>query len=155
MDIVTRTVKMIAETGEILSEEESTEHMYAWNKDGYLFYNGKRGARSNSRMLSDAELDVTDRGRLSILTDYIEMDGSVSGDVPEVLGLSYSRSRAWLKRMEDKGIIRKSGASFYLNPIYISRSARISIELYRLFQPEIDPFLPEWAREKYAEADAT
>ena len=38
---------------------------------------------------------------------------------------------------------------YYFNPIYFFSSNRLSLNLYLLFQKDLDPFIPEYVRQKF------
>ena len=64
---------------------------------------------------------------------------------------------SFLNRMIGCRVIAKIGVKigddtitqYYFNPIYFFSSNRLSLNLYLLFQKDLDPFVPEYARQRF------
>ena len=63
----------------------------------------------------------------------------------EMTGLSESRARKFIKKMNDLGVIKEwkcvKTSRFYVNPIYTMAERGITLDLYKLFREVISPYL--------------
>lgn len=80
-------------------------------------------------------------------------------DMSNLLDISVRRTKEYLKRMSDLGIIAKltleikdkEYISYAFNPVFVNSCRYINNTLYLLFKPYVDKYCPDWIIEKYEE----
>lgn len=78
-----------------------------------------------------------------------------------VLGLKDRQGRAFIKKVIDNNVIRKlefteqgkTFAQFYFNPIYFFSGTYLNLNLFLLFQDELNKHLPPWVIAKFLEQE--
>lgn len=80
-------------------------------------------------------------------------------DIADILEIKYESAQKYLNRMKDIGVIaeltieiqKRKYKSYIFNPIYGNSYKYISNEIYLLFKPYIDQYIPDWMKRKYLE----
>lgn len=78
-------------------------------------------------------------------------------DISEIIGLDLKRTKTYLNKMVNQGIIAKSTIeiknekiiSYIFNPVYINSCRFINASIYFLFKPYLDKYFPEWIQKQY------
>lgn len=154
---------IIDDTGEILYESKEDENIYLFTPKGYVLDNNVKTVRIRTGRLPLAEMNGEDRSKLLILMQQIAADnrlvrldrpnkGMEPKHIAELLGLSLSRTYVYLRKMVALGILKQHDDEYYANPLYLMASTRLSPDLYRIFETELKPVLPDWVIAKYKEA---
>ena len=81
----------------------------------------------------------------------------------DVVELCTKRFKTWLNRMIRLGMIARLNIEiedqviiqYYLNPIYFFSDKYLPLNLYLLFQAQIDRHLPDWVKQRFEESKAT
>lgn len=77
----------------------------------------------------------------------------------QILGLSLRKTKEFMKRMISLGIIGSllvtigecKYNAFAFNPVYVSSNKYVNKELYFLFKPYLDKYIPQWAKDRLEE----
>lgn len=141
------------DSGEIVFESEGAAEVFLFNEKGFLLF----PQQAQVRLYPFLPWDITDhdRAKLFHLAPYISRSNAlVNPDrqqhpltveaLGKILSLSKPRIYSFLKRMQDVGIIRRDDTVWYVNPLYMNVSGRITEHLYRLFKAELDPHMSDW-----------
>lgn len=70
-------------------------------------------------------------------------------DIAVALGISNRSCYRFLKDMKQKGIIKEQDKLYYVNPIFFICGKYLSWNLYKLFQKDLDHFLPSWVIDRF------
>jgi hypothetical protein len=81
------------------------------------------------------------------------------GDIIRVLGLKDRQGRALVKKIIENKVIKKyenteqgkTSVQFYFNPIYFFSGTYLNLNLFILFQDELNKHLPPWVVVKFLE----
>ena len=110
------------------------------------------------------EENTKDIGQIMLIIRYIDnnnmiiyKDKHTRNGVPANKELLYKMisenkevARRFIKKMTDKGIIKEwkcdNYSRYYINPIYTMADRGITLDLYKLFKEELDPYLTEKAK---------
>ena len=152
------------ETGELVYnyQKRGVERI---NDKGYLFKSNSNKATSYECLELPEELSDSDIGKIFRLKSHIERYSNMlrirkskgyfpmeKEDFAKVWNVSERRSRALLTKLKDLGIIAEAtietakevSTQFYMNPLYLHNGNRINFTLYRIFDKQLKPYLPEW-----------
>lgn len=161
-------------TGEVTAQ--SLKHLDDLFDDerGYLFWSRKKQARIFPAIEFPTEMTVLDIGRMTILAKYAwsksnmlgcRRNGGLKAYSAEELGalvdLKPRQARNFIKKMIQLEIIADVDVEiggvrekhYYLNPLYYFNSRRISLELYTIFHKQLDPYLPDWVKERFGQEE--
>ena len=159
-------------TGEVIfTKVQSLDFMFPDDK-GYRMFNQKHTVR----MFPDIDFPegLTDRDELYLyrLARKIIGDSCMIGyrsggsikpaqdtHIQSVTGLGDERFRKWISKMMRLGMIARltieiedqQHTQYYMSPLYFFSGKFVSLNLYLLFQEQLDQHLPEWAKAKYRE----
>lgn len=172
-------------TGEVISYKKETQEDIInrlWDdKKGYiLLYNAKYGKKFDNYKFRYVIKDKNDCHRILSLTEYvyqgtnkifyeyytINKNGNPvvnyrianDEDIAEMLGLSLKRTKSFLNRMMNLGVIAKSKiqvsrASFFtgyvFNPLLYNSGKFVSPELYLTFEESLRKIVPDWVKKRY------
>lgn len=152
------------ETGEKLYQYEK-RGVDRINDKGYLFKSNSNKATLYECIDFPEELSDSDIGKIFRLKSHIERYSNMlrvrrsagyfpmdKSDFSKVWNISERRARSLLNKLKDLGIIaeatietaKKTTTQFYMNPLYLHNGKRINLTLYRIFDKQLKPFLPEW-----------
>lgn len=105
------------------------------------------------------KVDYMTLGRITALIDYIDKNNCLVKqtrlglvcvsihDIADIIDLCLKRTRAFIKLMDVKGIIRLDvNGHYYMNPLYVLRDVGISLDLYKLFKDTLDLYLSDQAK---------
>ena len=67
----------------------------------------------------------------------------------EELGIKERQCQRFIKRMEEKRILKRENRKIYINPIYFICGKYLTWHLYMLFQDDLDAFLPDWVVDRF------
>lgn len=172
-------------TGEVISYKKETQEDIInrlWDdKKGYiLLYNAKYGKKFDNYKFRYVIKDKNDCHRILSLTEYvyqgtnkifyeyytINKNGNPvvnyrianDEDIAEMLGLSLKRTKSFLNRMMNLGVIAKSKiqvsrTSFFtgyvFNPLLYNSGKFVSPELYLTFEESLKKIVPDWVKKRY------
>lgn len=148
-------------TGEVVFDKEEEMDFQLFTAKGYLLHNNRsEGVKVMHRF--EWPISSLDKGKWMDLLPHINKNNALMRkDRPNhpltvklicpIIGLSPNKAYLWMKRMKDAHIIRKEDDFFYVNPLYMMAAGRLDPELYRIFEDQLNPVIPEWVQEKYRE----
>lgn len=140
------------------------------DEKGYLFWNKTSFVKTFQDVELPKELRKVDIANLFLLSKRIYSDTNMIGyrsngrirpmgikQMAEAIKDTERHTVTFIKRMVKLRIIAKVNVEvgsdkttqYYFNPIYFFSSNRLSYNLYCLFQNDIDPFLPAYAKEGF------
>jgi hypothetical protein len=158
------------ETGEILSTLQ-VEIPDAMNEDGYRIPTNKRGAKLFSDVNFPNEVTDSEIGKMTRLSKLMigstnmlgyKTRGSIRAytdlELAEAVGICGWRGKAFIDKMIqykmmgrfDITIGKQKRTQYYINPAYFFAGKRIGLDLYLMFQKELDEILPDWVRKNFA-----
>lgn len=174
--LILKTQYIDRDTGEVYAEKRKYVSPAFDEEKGYLFWVRKHNVRMFQDIDFPPELSLVDIGRLAKLSKKVFRDTNLLAyrgnggvkpmsvdQIAEVIELKKRQAYNFLARMQRIGMIKKIDVPtkvngkqkkvphYYLNPIYFCSSNRINLNLYLLFQDQLDPLLPEWVKQKFAE----
>lgn len=158
--------RYISEQGDIISE--SSRIFKIWDDEkGYLFRAKNYFVKTFTDIhLSEFVKNKTDFANLHLLAENIYKDTNMIAikkngnvypagiaDIAMLIGLCERRTKSFIERMMQKGIIAKSIVNtkerieiqYYLNPIFFMSNKYLSPHLFVLFRDQLKPFLKDWA----------
>lgn len=158
MDVRNVSHTIDKETGEVLYASETDMTFYLYTPQGYLLHNNRTIVRVTpelplSRLTGDAQsklfamLPLID-GHNAIMRRDRPNKPMTPKFLSEFLDLSTSSTYRLIKALKDAAIIREYEDTWYANPLYLMAANRLTPELYRIFRPECDKALPDWALQK-------
>lgn len=65
------------------------------------------------------------------------------------LGISTRQCQRFIKRMEDRRIVKRQDGHIYVSPIFFIRGRMLTWHLYTLFSDDLDAFLPQWVIDRF------
>lgn len=169
--MIKETTIVDPKTGEIKYKKAQNAFVVFDEEKGYLFWNRRSFAKSFSGVDFPKETTMRERGQLATLAKKIWSNTNMLGyrgnggirplspkQIGTVIGVKEYQANAFLRKMIRLGIIAKvnvvAGDSeevhYYINPIYFCSTNRITLNLYLLFREQLDMFLPDWVKDKYA-----
>lgn len=69
--------------------------------------------------------------------------------IADELGINLRSCQRFLKSMKEKNIIKEDNGLLYVNPIFFICGKYLSWHLYKLFQEDLDHFLPSWVIDRF------
>ena len=132
-------------------------------EEGYSFFLGAHAVRSfPGGWELPADLSATDCGymyRCSVLlqpgTNMLvkhhknyDRPLTIEGLAKE-LGISEKHCQRFIKRMEDRRIVKRQDGYIYVSPIFFIRGRLLKWHLYTLFSDDLDAFLPQWVIDRF------
>jgi len=151
--------------GEMISNKSVTYKGRFDVESGYLFWAQRNFVKSFPDVDLPAEISDDERGKLDKLSHkvfestnmlaYRGHDGITPfglKDIGETLKLGERQTRRFVDKMLQLGIMArvfvdckgKRIMQFYLNPMYYFSSTRLSLNLYLLFQDQLNEVLPRY-----------
>lgn len=162
-----------ADTGEVLSKNEQVQnYKYFDPEKGYLFHPNKDSVKSFPGCGLPEDLTDSETARLYRLSLAMHKDSNLlcyksrnaikpmnTAKIAAYLRLSVRRTLLFLQCMIQRRIIGrvkvKIGNSqetqYYLNPIYFFCGKWLNVNLYFLFQRDLDKMLPKWVIQEFGE----
>lgn len=159
-------------TGEVLRKRQNFYPTAFDEEKGYLFWARKNACRSFHDIDFPKELSDVEIGRLAKLSKRIWSNTNMLGyrgnggiqpynvaGIAQVIGCQERQARRFIDKMMDLGLIAKvktevagmTQTQYYLNPLYFSSSNRIPLNLYLIFKPHLDEYLPTWVIRRYSQ----
>lgn len=160
------------ETGEVISTIQ-TEIPDTMNEEGYRVPTNKKGAK----LFSDVNFpkDVTDSeiGKMTRLSKLMIGSTNMLGyrvrgaikpytdsELTEIVGICGWRGKAFIEKMIKEKMMgrfeitigEQKRIQYYINPVYFFAGKRIGLDLYLMFQEELNLILPEWVQKNFAYA---
>ncbi|MDP4158222.1 MAG: hypothetical protein Q8911_00460 [Bacillota bacterium] len=142
------------------------------DKKGYLFWNQTNFVKTFQDVELPKELRKVDIANLFLLSKKVYADTNMIGyrgnggsprpmtinQMSEVIKDTERHTTTFIKRMIKARIIAKIDVKigddktiqYYFNPIYFFSSNRLSLNLYALFQKDLDPFLSNYAKQRFS-----
>ena len=161
------------ETGELQYERTRLLEFSIFNEEkGYMLFLNKRNVRIFPDIDFPESFGMSDIARLFLLSRHIVGTTNMIGkrvrngirpmsveDMSKIADMPYRRFVTWLNRMIRAGMIARvkvkteetEVTQYYMNPLYFFSSRYLPLNLYLLFQEQIDRYLPEWVKRKYGE----
>jgi hypothetical protein len=160
------------DTGEVISEKMLNINIFD-EKDGYLFWKNRQAIKTYPGIslpegLTDREVACLHKLSQCIwsTTNMLAYRGYENRPKPmdveriaKETGMPLRNASSFIRKLIDLGVMAKvvvetahnKETQYYLNPIYFFSGNRLSLNLYLLFRTQLDRYLPEWVREKFAE----
>ena len=165
-----KVTNIIDDNGEVVSTKKTYFKDMFDEEKGYLFW----AQTSFVKTFQDVELPQSitkaDIANLFLLSKKIYSTTNMVGyrgnggirpmtveQMSRVIRDTERHAALFLNRMIKNRIIAKVNviigedvtAQYYFNPIYFFSSNRLSLNLYLLFQKDLDPFVPEYAKQRF------
>jgi len=172
-EIQKRTV-IDRDSGAVISQKVSNFNLFDERK-GYLFWKNRQCVKTYPGIEYPDGVTERDELILARLTRYIYSNTNMlayrgNGNVIKPMDTEYiakataqtHRNAAnFMKRMLALGVIAKvtvhcedeKEIQYYINPIYYFSGNRLPLNLYLLFRTQLDRYLPDWVKEKFAEQE--
>lgn len=173
--LVKRTQYINEETGEV--QAEKVQHIAAAFDDekGYLFWARKNFAKSFVGVDFPESMTMKERGQMATLAKKMYSTTNMLGyrgnggvkaytveQIGRIIGLKPYQANTFLRKMMKVGMIAKVIVSvgenrvtqYYINPIYFFGSNRIPLNLYLIFQKQLDEVMPDWVKNRYGQLKA-
>ena len=161
-------------TGEVVHQKAKQTKFSLFNEDlGYVLFLNNNNVRTFPHVPWPDGVTKIDKANLFELsrhiygkTNMLAYRGNRNAVKPmseqqmsEIVELCDKRFKTWLNRMIRFGLIAKLNieiedsviTQFYLNPLYFFSDKYLPLNLYLLFQPQLDRYLPWWARQRFAD----
>lgn len=148
-------------TGEVVFDEEEQMKFYPFTDKGYLLHNNHS---AGVKVMHRIEWPITtlEKSKWMTLLPYIDKNNALMRHdrptkpltvklITPIIELSEKKVYVWMKRMLDTNVIRKDDGFFYVNPMFIMASNRMSPELYRIFKDQVEGHIPDWVPKRYKE----
>jgi hypothetical protein len=152
------------ETGEVHDVSSFVDMQF--DDNGYLFWAKKSNVRTFLEVPLPDTFTWAERGRIEALRHYILKDnqllvyrshGSIRPlselEISNILQMSHRQCRILINKMVDNHIIKSvriSGITYYaFNPLYGVKDKRLSIQVFIIFQEELQLVLPQWVILKF------
>lgn len=157
-------------TGLILGEKERGMYNPFDPEKGYNFKYKSLSIKSYLDIPLPDKFTDSELGKIFRLSRSIYADSNMLGkrtnsyikplsqdEIIEIFGLKDRQGRSLLKKMIENKVIKKIEFTeqgkryvhFYFNPIYFFSGKYINLNLYLIFQNELNHHLPKWVIEKY------
>lgn len=167
-----RQTRIIDNNGEVKSERLTGMDFLFPDGKGYRMFMNKHSVTGFPDINYPHELSKNDIYLLHMLSREIVGDSCMIGyksggrkkamnekqmqDFTEIKGRRFT---TWLNRMSSLGMIAKvtvelNGSEyvqFYMSPLYFFSGTYLPLNVYLLFQDQIDKHIPNWAKDKYKE----
>lgn len=147
---------------------EGSRQFKIWDDEkGYLFEAKNQFVKSfPGRKLSEFINNKNDFANLHVLAENIFKDTNMIGvrtkniarpadiqDIGKLIGLCERRTRQFIDRMMQKGVIAKATVNteerievhYYFNPLFFMSSKYLSPHLFMMFREQLKPYLKGWA----------
>lgn len=171
-NLLSREVRITDEKGNTVSEKRTKFPDRFDEEKGYLFWNQTSFVKTfQDASLSDSITKI-DMANLYLLSKKIYSNTNMIGhrsnggirplsieQMADVIKDTKRHAVTFLNRMIKERIIAKIDiylgkdvvTQYYFNPIYFFSSNRLSLNLYLLFQQDLDPLLSQYVRQKFNE----
>ena len=167
--------KFDEETGEVYSNSQTDYKSKLWvdGKGAIIKPRNYHYTLYQDTKLCDIIKDKNDLFKTYILVEHIYKNTNIIyiktsktvykpasiEDMSSILDISVRRTKEYIKRMIDIGIIAritleikdKEYVSYAFNPVFVNSCKYINNTLYLLFKPYIDKCCPQWIIDKYEE----
>lgn len=163
-----------ASTGEVRHDRSKLVKFSLFDEDkGYMLFINRSQVRTFPHVEWPDGITKLDRANLFELSRHIYSNTNMLAyrgyhnslrpmneeQMAQVVELCGKRFKAWLMRMNRLGMIARINVEiegrvitqYYLNPLYFFSAKHLPLNLYILFQSQIDRHLPEWAKRRYAD----
>lgn len=170
-DIKNETI-VNSNTGEIRHQRSKVIRFSLFNEDkGYLLFMNNSQVRTFPHVEWPEGVMKLDRANLFELSRHIYSNTNMLAyrgnrnalrpmgeeQMSQVVGLCDQRFKKWLSRMIKLGMIARinvdieetTTTQYYLNPLYFFSDKYLPLNLYVLFQAQLDRYIPDWARRRY------
>jgi hypothetical protein len=159
------------DTGEVLSEKTLEYNLFD-DETGYLFWKNKDNIRMFPGIILPKGLNDSDKSNLITLSHSLLKNANMIAyrgyqndikpmtieQMAEECELKPKTMYALIRRAIDLGVMARvtvmcgnlKETQFYMNPIYFFTGSRINLNLYLLFRKQLDRYLPDWVKEKFA-----
>ncbi len=171
-DVIKWTTVIDPRTGEIL-KSQGKEFPAAFDEaQGYLFWNKKSFAKSFQDVDYPEEMNDLEVGRMARLAKRIYSNTNMLGyrgnggvkpltveQMAEILKMKPRQAYRFVEKMIKLGIMARvkvecenhTQTQYYINPMYYFSSNRLPLNLYLMFQPQLDEVLKPWVIQKFKE----
>jgi len=170
--LTVKQTRIIDDNGEIKSERLTGMDFLFPDGKGYRMFMNKHSISGFPDIEYPKALNKNDIYLLHMLSREIVGDSCMIGyrsgnrkkpmdekQIQKFTEIKGWRFAAWLKQMISLGMIAKltvelensSHVQFYMSPLYFFSGTYLPLNVYLLFQSQIDRHIPNWARDKYKE----
>ncbi|SPF51141.1 hypothetical protein SBF1_50025 [Candidatus Desulfosporosinus infrequens] len=165
-----RATEITDDHGNVVSTKKTYFKDMFDEEKGYLFWNKSSFVKTFQDVELPNEITKSDIANLFLLSKKVYSTTNMIGyrgnggikamDIPQMANVIRDTERhtvLFLNRMVKKRIMAKIEVKigddvitqWYFNPIYFFSSNRLSLNLYLLFQKDLDNFIPEYAKQKF------
>lgn len=159
-------------TGEITGVINKFVNTTFDDEKGYLFWNRKSGTRLFDEVRLPKDFSFTEKGMFYDLTLLIFADTNMlayrgndntikpcdTEYIADYLGVSLRHAQRFMRKLIKHEVVAKVTVEvgkvkqhqYYVNPLYAFDSRWLSLNLYLIFQKQLDRFLPEWVKNEFA-----
>jgi len=168
---VHKVTNIIDENGEIVNTKRAYFKDMFDEEKGYLFWNKTGFVKTFQDVELPKKITKTDIANLFLLSKKVYSTTNMIGyrgnggirvmsveQMARVIRDTDRHTVTFLNRMIKHRIIARVEVKvgeddivtqYYFNPIYFFSSNRLSLNLYLLFQNDLEPFIPEYVRQKF------
>lgn len=170
--IMYKKEQFISNDGEVLNTKVTSYKDRFDNEKGYFLYSNGQSINGKSGVFFPGELSKLDIANLTILSRYLVSNSNLLGyrgnrsmkamdveQIAKVINVNKRQGYNFIKKMMEHGMIAKVtietkesiNIQYYMNPIYFMNGRNINLNLYILFQNQIEHHIPGWAQKKFEE----
>ena len=163
-----------SETGEVRHKKTEVVRFSLFNEEkGYFLFLNRSQVRTFPHVDWPPGITKLDRANLFELSRHIYSNTNMLAyrvnrnalrpmgeeQMSQVVELCEQRFRKWLTRMTRAGMIAKinveiegtTTTQYYMNPLYFFSDKYLPLNLYTLFQTQLDRHIPDWAKRRYSD----
>lgn len=156
------------ETGEVLYTKTKFVNSYFDEEKGYLFWSRKTSTRLFEEVRLPSAFSHIEKGMFYDLTKlifsntnmlaYRGNDNTIKACdnqyIADYLKISLRHAQRFMNKLMKHEIVAKVTVEvggikqhqYYVNPLYAFNSRWLSLNLYLIFQKQLDPVLPDWVK---------
>lgn len=174
MSVIKEERTIVLETGELMHQRKRVSKFSLFDEErGYMLFLNNNQVRTFPHIDWPDGITKIDRANLFELSRHIYSKTNMlayrgNHDVikpmdeyrmASIVDLCEKRFKTWLNRMIRLGMIARmtieiegmTVTQYYLNPLYFFSDKYLPLNLYLLFQTQIDRHIPWWAKQRFAE----
>lgn len=165
-----KVTNIIDDNGEIVSTKKAYFKDTFDEEKGYLFWNKTGFVKTFQDVSLPTSVTKVDIANLFLLSKKVYSTTNMIGyrgnggirvmsveQMAKVIKDTDRHTISFLNRMIKSRVMARvevkigedTSIQYYFNPIYFFSSNRLSQNLYLLFQKDLDPFIPEYAKQKF------
>lgn len=164
--------QFISNEGEVLNTKVTPYKDRFDNEKGYFLYSNGQSINGKAGVFFPDQLSKLDIANLTLLSRYLLGNSNLLGyrgnksmkamdveQIAKVIGVNKRQGYNFIKKMLKHAMIGKVtvetketiSVQYYMNPIYFMNGRNLNLNLYILFQEQIEHHIPGWAQKKFEE----